>query len=508
MAGPITWRNVEAPDFRGALLGLGQAQQSFQGALTPLMDALRQRETIDAANWQNSRANNTEDLLSQVTQRFQTPEALAAAQRDGTLQALLSSANGPVDRTQLRTFVDNRQPLLVQRARELGLYTDEQEKRGVQEAFSRAGSDAALGKTEAVRDALAKNPTLAKWFAPQLTQTAVTGERDMQRFGWEGDKAFREQDLHPLNKQAIQSQMANDATRARAAMISAMASREAAAASAARERAAKDPIPNILKALEVRKGGIEESLKGNAFGGLNSLADPGKNIALYQDAIKKNYRTKWGDVWTPNIENLQEAIAAKPGVEIDVGGKKQVVPWPAEYVAQAAALTTDRFNPEKQFMRELEKLTRRGNVAEHFGKAQDAKRALDDISRVGPELYGFSTSEFRAPPITGGGNAGFAAEPAAAQDRGAAASAAFGRNMQKWSRSSRTPPTPAQVEAMMPPSAAQAQAEVKQDPLFRRAAQSILGSNVDLDSLDLHTLPQGNKEAIMDLFMEYQKGKK
>lgn len=112
---PITWRNVEAPDFRGVLLGLNQAQQSFQGALTPIAEALRQREVVDEANWLNARNNNAVDFRAELMNQFRTPEAYQAGLADGSVQALLGRYQN-IDRGKALDLIDSRLPTLQQRA--------------------------------------------------------------------------------------------------------------------------------------------------------------------------------------------------------------------------------------------------------------------------------------------------------------------------------------------------------------------------------------------------------
>jgi hypothetical protein len=77
---PITWRNVAAPDFSGAADMMGQAQESFTGALDTV------RETKDT--FEKGRTDrNTQDFLGQL-QQYGTSEELAAAQQSGDVADL------------------------------------------------------------------------------------------------------------------------------------------------------------------------------------------------------------------------------------------------------------------------------------------------------------------------------------------------------------------------------------------------------------------------------------
>lgn len=77
MANPITWQNVNQPDFRGSLDGLLIAGQSFDRAGTGLSEALGRFDT--------TRKEDAAAALIQNTLDFGTPEELAAARASGVL---------------------------------------------------------------------------------------------------------------------------------------------------------------------------------------------------------------------------------------------------------------------------------------------------------------------------------------------------------------------------------------------------------------------------------------
>jgi hypothetical protein len=378
MAQPITWRNIDAPDFRTALAGMGQAQQSIQGALAPLQDVLRQRELINEANWQNQKANNTEDFLSQVTARFDTPEKLQAAQRDGTIAAMLGAYNGQVDRSRSREFVDNRQPLLVQRARELGLFTDEQEKRGVQEALSRLEGKAARGDQAGVQEELASNPTLAKWFAGKLEGAALQGSRAEATFK-DSLESSAAQRLHMVNADA------NDARRTAAAELSARASMVAAQNKGSGSGGTLPALVNSLReAAESRQKTEAENFKQNNMYGLDSL-DPSRNIDKYIEAIDKNWSGGLlPDLGKPNQEFLKRWIAQNPGYTIaDPDTKLPIqIPYPTSVVSKAVRQVDDWLSPEKQFANILQKEMSRAEVEKNFAAAREFQRNRANLGAV------------------------------------------------------------------------------------------------------------------------------
>jgi hypothetical protein len=77
---PITWRNVAAPTFEGAADMMGQAQDSFTGAIKSLRDT---KDTFERGRTDR----NTQDFMAQL-QQYGTSEELAAAQQSGDIANL------------------------------------------------------------------------------------------------------------------------------------------------------------------------------------------------------------------------------------------------------------------------------------------------------------------------------------------------------------------------------------------------------------------------------------
>ena len=105
MANPITWRNVQsrgssgvAELLNGASTSINRGISSFQGALTDQQDA-QERNRL------NQRENNLQNLNDAVA-RYDTPEALQAAQASGAFDALTSVPN--MDRDAARNVADDR----------------------------------------------------------------------------------------------------------------------------------------------------------------------------------------------------------------------------------------------------------------------------------------------------------------------------------------------------------------------------------------------------------------
>ena len=107
MASPITWRNVEAPDLRGAAAMLGQAQASLNSGFGHINDVLKNERATADANWSQIRDNNTQTFLDSIAQ-YRTAEDFQAAQQAGALDQLRSQFGPQIDRAAIRAAEDGR----------------------------------------------------------------------------------------------------------------------------------------------------------------------------------------------------------------------------------------------------------------------------------------------------------------------------------------------------------------------------------------------------------------
>lgn len=112
---PITWQNINAPSLGDPGRALANAGQAITDAFTPLREQLKAYQTNEAQNYEVGKANNTEAFMAQLTSRYKTPEALAAAQQSGELDALRSSFGAQIDQARTREALDTRGGVLQQR---------------------------------------------------------------------------------------------------------------------------------------------------------------------------------------------------------------------------------------------------------------------------------------------------------------------------------------------------------------------------------------------------------
>lgn len=116
MATPIRWDNVNGPSLSEASRPLELARASFGDAFAGLNGVVREREAIDAANWQNQRTNNTNSFLDAVA-RYGSADALKSAQASGELDQLRASFGQQIDANAIRGAADQRLTTLQQQAK-------------------------------------------------------------------------------------------------------------------------------------------------------------------------------------------------------------------------------------------------------------------------------------------------------------------------------------------------------------------------------------------------------
>lgn len=115
MSTPITWRNIEAPDFRGASVGMATVSNNLEAARKLLTQPIADTERIDAENWDNTKANNTNAVLMRLLE-YQDPESFEKARQAGEFRALIDQYGPQIDANLVRKSIDERADVLRNRA--------------------------------------------------------------------------------------------------------------------------------------------------------------------------------------------------------------------------------------------------------------------------------------------------------------------------------------------------------------------------------------------------------
>lgn len=106
MGQPITWQNVNQGDASTAWRAMDSAQRSINGAFDGLQSLVKSSEDIQAKNDIAVRNNNTQDYLNKLAILGKTPADLAAAMKDGRVDALKASYGNAINHDQVRGAAD------------------------------------------------------------------------------------------------------------------------------------------------------------------------------------------------------------------------------------------------------------------------------------------------------------------------------------------------------------------------------------------------------------------
>ncbi len=113
----ITWRNVNAPDFGGASKILDKGAERMSSAFTGLQDIVTQHQNTQAANWDNTKTNNTNDVLASIM----------GAKTMDDYNSLQSGLSGDALRGQYGAQIDLMKVLQANDTRDNAIRTDVQE---------------------------------------------------------------------------------------------------------------------------------------------------------------------------------------------------------------------------------------------------------------------------------------------------------------------------------------------------------------------------------------------
>lgn len=145
MAGPITWRNLQAPTDGGAGRILQGAAYNLNQGFNNLGDLLKERSQIQDANIETQRSNNTNAFLDQLSQ-YRTPEELQTAISTGAVDQLRQQFGRNIDAGQVRGAADQRLASLQQQTVANNAFQDDATQRQQRPIADQAGQLIAQGK--------------------------------------------------------------------------------------------------------------------------------------------------------------------------------------------------------------------------------------------------------------------------------------------------------------------------------------------------------------------------
>ena len=100
MGQPITWQNVNGASLSDAFQPMAGAARSMNGAFDGLQNVLKERQSVDNANWEQQKSNNTSAYLAKLALLGKTPDALQAAMATGELDQMQQGFGAQVDQKQ------------------------------------------------------------------------------------------------------------------------------------------------------------------------------------------------------------------------------------------------------------------------------------------------------------------------------------------------------------------------------------------------------------------------
>lgn len=157
MANPITWRSLQGASSTGAASIMDSARSAFNDGFGALQGVLDKEQATAVANWDNTKQNNTNQLMDKYAS-YKSPEELAAAQASGELDALKAQFGNQYDAAAVREMEGGLQQKLIERISAQNQYADDsldRTQRGDVDAIKGmiakrdfTGADAALERLE------------------------------------------------------------------------------------------------------------------------------------------------------------------------------------------------------------------------------------------------------------------------------------------------------------------------------------------------------------------------
>lgn len=188
MAGPITWRNVDAPSLNGISSMYENAGKSVNAGFNNFSEILKQREALANQNWDQQKLNNTEEFYRNVSSQFATPEAYQEAVRSGAIQSLMGQYGAQIDQAGARKYMEERPGILQERAMKDAKFTDDQKTRADRPIVNSILTDLYAGKSDSALTTLSSRPDLIN--APELQKTIADYKRMLIKQGQE-DRRFQ-----------------------------------------------------------------------------------------------------------------------------------------------------------------------------------------------------------------------------------------------------------------------------------------------------------------------------
>lgn len=310
----ITWRNVDAPDFSSSARMLGQAGDSFNNMFGVLNKQLEKHQAIGEQNWQNTANNNTDAFMGEMRKRYTTPEAYAAAQASGEVDALREQYGAQINVPAARELMYKMPENLQRQAVTQQAFAENRLHEKFKGTIAQALTQTMNGQGKEARTMLAESGMPPELQARTLADILTTEQQ--------GLRSTQQTEAHNALMASRKSEDAYRASQVEAA------------------RVGKRPsISEIKDVIETQSGPHEAALKASIFGG-PKVTDPKEQASIA--ALVTTLGTRMG-VTEPTVfvghvlDKLKgdKVLNSAGNIEYKIGDKTLQVPLPASLVTTA-----------------------------------------------------------------------------------------------------------------------------------------------------------------------------
>lgn len=386
MAAPITWRTVNGPSLAEASRPLEAAQRSFDNAFTGLNDVLKKQETLDSANWNQIKENNTQDFLNKLY-AVQGADNFKALQESGELSRMIAANGAQIDRAAARSALDGRLATLQQRDQAGWAFDnaalDQREAPVVDQVKGLLAQGNLEGAKPLIAGLSARGQANMLGMLDQRERQLVERARGDVEFGWKGAAEAQKQILRPIEVQQAQDKLLDGPSQraAQAAQVR-LANEQILASQGNRERIEAE----AAKAATLKKLGA--ALDGNAYKeGVYKDSDTVDLFKLMKDYNIGGNGSDAGDKRAKMIERIN--ALAQRGIELTQKGPdgKEVkvnVPLPLGAVKAALLSSTDKLLSWNEGWADTFEKSLRSKMEATYdkkdadGRPMAANRAVDD----------------------------------------------------------------------------------------------------------------------------------
>lgn len=336
----ITWRNVEGPSFKEAILAGTAAQQQMSSGFDSFNKVLEQETKTNLANWDNTKQNNTQAFLDQVAQ-YRTPEEFQAAQASGALNALRQRYGAQIDQAAIRGAEDKRVGELTDRVLKANAYADDTELRTQrpieQSYYQKLYSGDTAGAASVLKDNpnLRNMPAMAKLF-DDYSAAKTTREREGVLFEHQKNLmpleiADKRAGINLKNAQAAASREGSGSSGSRAARIAALLKDNPYAQSGTYS---SNHTPDLMKLMSDNNIGDDQGERVVIIDRLNklgevpitvtdkdgvkqvvkvppSLADVKAALLSSEDQFFNGWNQGWANSFETNLRNRMQATSTR-----------------------------------------------------------------------------------------------------------------------------------------------------------------------------------------------------